>query len=125
MSELKVGDKVIYDNGHWSLSNLTISTIVRETKTLWITANGQKWSKDNLCQYPKSSAWTPNMYLKPLTDERQQEFNEQQESKKLKNLWYALIKLPTPHHLTSKRLTEIMEELKTNEQLESRSKISD
>lgn len=50
---MKVGDKVCYKEKPYSLK-FTVTTIVIETKTRWITENGRRWNKEFLYEAKKA-----------------------------------------------------------------------
>lgn len=110
--EMKVGAKVAYQSGGWTNTDWEITTIVRETKTQWITEDGKRWRKSNLEQIKKHDMWTKSTRLFALTPERQQEIDEQRAGGEKKRLWHEITELKTPHHLTVEKLEEILKEAK-------------
>lgn len=116
---MKIGDKVLYDySGRRMGAGMAIETITRETPKQWVTVdnrgNESKWHKDNLQLVgTKSDAWSGHPTIEPLTDEAKARYNVFAEKIKSQRIMNEIRKLPTTPNLSSARLQEILDELKT------------
>jgi hypothetical protein len=113
--KMKVGDKV-YVSGR-GRNDGTVAIINRETKTQWITGDGDRemrWRKDN-GRLVGADVWNIQ-YIYELTPELIDQYRSELRVRKQKNIFWKIRELAVPTHIEPERLQEIYEELRTKKE---------
>lgn len=64
MLDLKIGDKVVRCYSRMGKTMMALSFIIKETKTLWVTDDGNRYYKSNGCAYgTRRDIWSGKDYI--------------------------------------------------------------
>jgi hypothetical protein len=93
MKELEIGEKVYFkSSGRYSDLDFTVTEIVRLTKTLAITKEGDRFrntplSDSSFRQFESSGNWEATTYLYRLTPDSQIRINAAKDVLRMKSWW--------------------------------------
>lgn len=110
LSNLKVGDVVIRYASFYGTRSWNKVTITGETKTLWKTDTGERFSKKNLFNMGREFGIYASIH--PITPELEAKVAEFEATKKHQSVWNKFSQLRRPARITVERLQEIYDELK-------------